>query len=155
MIRACRRLPACAAVGCGHIADTVNTLEAVLKNSPYLCGDHFTTADLLAGSYIGWEMMQKNLEERPVFKEYVQRLDARPAARRAAYERALRAIDPSEFRPFSPAGWTQAGFDALDNCIEWPDDPTAGSPLAPGTPLPAPKPVFPRYVEPEDKGQGA
>jgi methionyl-tRNA synthetase len=26
--------------------------------------------------------------------------------------------------------------------------------LAPGTPLPAPKPVFPRYVEPEEKGQG-
>lgn len=59
-----------------------------------------------------------------------------PAARRAAYERALRAIDPSEFRPFSPTGWTQAGFDALDNCIEWPDDPTAGPPLAPGTQFP-------------------
>jgi pimeloyl-ACP methyl ester carboxylesterase len=59
-----------------------------------------------------------------------------PAARRAAYERALRAIDPSEFRPFSPTGWTQAGFDAVDNCVEWPNDPTAGSPLAPGTPFP-------------------
>jgi pimeloyl-ACP methyl ester carboxylesterase len=59
-----------------------------------------------------------------------------PAARRAAYERALRAIDPSEFRPFSPDGWTDAGFDAVDNCIEWPNDPTAGPPLAPGTPLP-------------------
>jgi pimeloyl-ACP methyl ester carboxylesterase len=59
-----------------------------------------------------------------------------PAARRAAYERALAAIDPSEFRPFSPDGWTDAGFDAVDNCIEWPDDPTAGSPLAPGTPFP-------------------
>jgi pimeloyl-ACP methyl ester carboxylesterase len=59
-----------------------------------------------------------------------------PAARRVAYERALAALDASEFSPFSPAGWTQAGFDALDNCIEWPNDPTAGSPLAPGTPLP-------------------
>lgn len=59
-----------------------------------------------------------------------------PPARRDAYERALRAIDPSEFWPFSPDGWTDAGFDAVDNCIEWPDDPTAGPPVAPGTPLP-------------------
>ncbi|MDQ2075752.1 glutathione S-transferase family protein [Marinimicrobium sp. ABcell2] len=71
------------AVGCGYHADTVNTLESALKQSPYLCGDTFTTADLLAGSYIGWEMMQKNLEERPVFKDYVQRVESRPAARRA------------------------------------------------------------------------
>jgi glutathione S-transferase len=72
-----------AAVGCGYIADTINTLEGALKNSPYLCGGSFTAADLLASSYLGWEMMQNNLEERPVFVEYVQRLEARPAARRA------------------------------------------------------------------------
>ena len=59
-----------------------------------------------------------------------------PAARRAAYEQALEAIDPNEFLPFSPDGWTDAGFDAVDNCIEWPNDPTASSPLAPGTPFP-------------------
>jgi hypothetical protein len=59
-----------------------------------------------------------------------------PAARRAAYERALAAIDPSEFLPFSPNGWTDAGFDAVDNCIEWPGDPAAGPPLAPGTVFP-------------------
>ncbi|HEY4278196.1 MAG TPA: alpha/beta fold hydrolase [Conexibacter sp.] len=57
-------------------------------------------------------------------------------ARRAMYERALRALDPKAFVPFSPAGWTQAGFEAVDTCIEWPDDPTAGSPLAPGSTLP-------------------
>lgn len=70
-------------VGCGNLADPANTLELALLNSPYLCGNTFTTADLLAGSYIGWEMMQKNLDERPVFREYVDRVNARPAAKRA------------------------------------------------------------------------
>ncbi len=72
-----------AIVGCGNLDDSANTLEAALQQSPFLCGNAFTTADLLAGSYIGWEMMQKNLEERPVFREYVDRLEERPAAKRA------------------------------------------------------------------------
>lgn len=70
-------------VGCGNLADSANTLEAALQQSPFLCGNAFTAADLLAGSYIGWEMLQKNLEERPVFREYVDRLEERPAAKRA------------------------------------------------------------------------
>ncbi len=71
------------AVGCGMPADALNTLALALEQSPYLCGDSFTTADLLAGSYIGWGMMQKNLEERQVFTDYVTREHARPAAKRA------------------------------------------------------------------------
>jgi pimeloyl-ACP methyl ester carboxylesterase len=59
-----------------------------------------------------------------------------PAARRAAVEQALAALDPREFWPFSPAGWLVAGFEAPDTCIEWPNDPTATSPLPPGAPLP-------------------
>lgn len=72
-----------AAAGCGQIEDTVNTIELALKNGPYICGDTFTTVDLLAASYIGWEMQQKILEPRPVFEEYVGRLQNRPAAARA------------------------------------------------------------------------
>jgi pimeloyl-ACP methyl ester carboxylesterase len=59
-----------------------------------------------------------------------------PAARRAAYLKARRALDPRAFAPFSPAGWTAAGFEAVDTCIAWPDDPTAAPPVAPGTPMP-------------------
>jgi pimeloyl-ACP methyl ester carboxylesterase len=61
-----------------------------------------------------------------------------PAARRAAYLRARAAIEPRAFWPFSPAGWTQqtGGMEGRDTCIAWPHDPTAGPPLAPGTPLP-------------------
>jgi pimeloyl-ACP methyl ester carboxylesterase len=58
------------------------------------------------------------------------------AARRAAYDRALSGLDPRPFRPFSPRGWSQAGFEATDTCLHWPADPTATAPLAPGAPLP-------------------
>ena len=53
-----------------------------------------------------------------------------PAVRRAAYLKARRALDPRAFAPFSPAGWTAAGFEAVDSCIAWPDDPTAAPPVA-------------------------
>jgi pimeloyl-ACP methyl ester carboxylesterase len=59
-----------------------------------------------------------------------------PAARRAAYERARSAVGRRAFFPFSPAGWTAAGFEAADTCIAWPNDPTAAPPLAPGTQMP-------------------
>jgi pimeloyl-ACP methyl ester carboxylesterase len=59
-----------------------------------------------------------------------------PAARRAAYERALAALGARAFAPFSPDGWLRAGFESPDWCLEWPDDPTAGLPVDPAAPLP-------------------
>lgn len=58
-----------------------------------------------------------------------------PAARLAAYEQALAAVDPRVFWPFSPAGWAEGGS-AGGTCLEWPDDPTAASPMPAGPPLP-------------------
>jgi pimeloyl-ACP methyl ester carboxylesterase len=55
--------------------------------------------------------------------------------RYAAYEDALSALDPAAFWPFSPLGWTLTG-QAGATCLEWPNDPSAASPLPPGTPLP-------------------
>lgn len=71
------------AVGCGQRTDAMDALESALKKGAYICGDHFTAADLLAASYLGWGMMQKTLEERPVFMEYVARMNAREASVRA------------------------------------------------------------------------
>lgn len=71
------------AVGCGHIQDTLNTIEQTLAKQPYLCGDQFTTADLLMASYIGWHTMMKVLEPNPVFAQYLERCGNRAAARRA------------------------------------------------------------------------
>jgi pimeloyl-ACP methyl ester carboxylesterase len=60
---------------------------------------------------------------------------ASTAQRRAQYRRALAALDPVPFRPFSPAAWQRTHIDAAPTCLDWPIDPTAGSPLA-GRPLP-------------------
>jgi pimeloyl-ACP methyl ester carboxylesterase len=57
-------------------------------------------------------------------------------ARRAAYETALAALDAGALTPFSPTAWVHGGFESPDWCLNWPADPTAGSPLAPGTTLP-------------------
>ena len=58
-------------------------MELAIQRGPYICGDQFTAADVLAASYLGWEMQQKVIEERPTFREYVDRLQQRPAAMRA------------------------------------------------------------------------
>lgn len=71
------------AIGCGRIQDTLNTIEQTLAKQPYLCGDQFTTADLIMASYLGWQTMMKVLEPNPVFSEYVERCEKREAARRA------------------------------------------------------------------------
>lgn len=71
------------AVGCGRVEDSVNTLEKVLGQSPYICGDHFTAADVLVSSYLWWETMQKNIPQNEVFKDYIKRMESRPAAQRA------------------------------------------------------------------------
>jgi len=43
-----------------------------------------------------------------------------PAVRRSAFQHARSAIAADAFRPFSPAAWTSAGFEASDTCIAWP-----------------------------------
>jgi pimeloyl-ACP methyl ester carboxylesterase len=62
-------------------------------------------------------------------------LSAPPAVRRAQYRRALAALDRAQFRPFSPRAWLGTGIDAGPKCLDWPADPTAGSPLQ-GRPMP-------------------
>jgi pimeloyl-ACP methyl ester carboxylesterase len=56
-------------------------------------------------------------------------LAAAPAQRRAQYRRALAAIPTADFAPFRPAAWFQAGVWGAPTCLNWPVDPTAGSPL--------------------------
>ncbi|MCL5049613.1 MAG: glutathione S-transferase family protein [Firmicutes bacterium] len=71
------------AVGCGTYQSTVDALETALTKGPYLCGEQFTAADIYVGSQIIWGMMFKTLDERPAFKAYADRLQAREAAIRA------------------------------------------------------------------------
>ncbi len=64
--------------------DTV--LDIVAKataKGPYLMGEQFTAADVVIGSDLRYGMMFKLIPERDEFIDYVARLAARPAARRA------------------------------------------------------------------------
>ena len=40
-----------------------------------------------------------------------------------------RRLDAGTFRPFSADAWLHTGIDAGPKCLDWPADPTAGSPL--------------------------
>ncbi|MFC7499832.1 glutathione S-transferase family protein [Enterovirga sp. GCM10030262] len=70
-------------LGYGSFEDTMSALELAISRGPYICGDQFTAADVYVGSQIGWGLMFGTIDERPGFKDYVGRLDVRPAARRA------------------------------------------------------------------------
>jgi glutathione S-transferase len=71
-----------AALGYGTYNDTLNALEKALAPGPYILGDQFSAADVYVGSQIGFGLMTKSLEPRPVFQEYVARLSERPAYKR-------------------------------------------------------------------------
>jgi glutathione S-transferase len=70
-------------LGYGSFDDTIDALESALAPGPYICGEQFTAADVYVGSQIGWGLMFQSMPDRPAFKEYVSRLQARPAAQRA------------------------------------------------------------------------
>jgi glutathione S-transferase len=70
------------ALSYGSYEDTVATLEKALTPGPYILGDKFSAADVYVGSQIGFGMMVKALEGRPVFQGYLGRLQQRPAYRR-------------------------------------------------------------------------
>lgn len=79
-----------ASIGCGEVQDTLNVIEQTLTQQPYLCGEQFTTADLVMASYIGFHTMLNIIEPNPVFSQYVERCEDREAAKRAgALDNAL------------------------------------------------------------------
>ena len=72
------------ALGYGTYNDTLNTLERAVSPGPYILGDRFSAADVYVGSQIGFGMMTKALEPRPIFESYYARLMERPAYKRSA-----------------------------------------------------------------------
>jgi glutathione S-transferase len=69
-------------LGYGSYADTLNALEKALTPGPWLVGDRFTAADVYIGSQIGYGLMTKSLEPRPLFQDYLSRVSERPAYKR-------------------------------------------------------------------------
>lgn len=71
-------------VGYGCYENVFDVLDVLLSERPYFCGESFTAADVYAGSQIAFGLMFKSIEERPSFRRYVDRIQARPAYARAA-----------------------------------------------------------------------
>jgi glutathione S-transferase len=70
--------------GYGSFEEAVDALEGAAKGaSPYLCGEQFTAADVYVGASIGWGTQFGIIEKRPAFAEYLERITARPAYKRA------------------------------------------------------------------------
>lgn len=70
--------------GYGTFARVMDALEGWLADGrPFWLGDAFTAADVYMGSSIGWGLAFKTMEERAGFRDYWDRIAARPAAIRA------------------------------------------------------------------------
>lgn len=70
-------------VGFGTFEDTLNTVQQGLLGGPWLCGNHFTAADLYLATQLGWAMSEGVVPERPGFADFVATAFQRPAALRA------------------------------------------------------------------------
>jgi len=70
-------------LGYGTYEATLATLEKALEPGPWILGERFSAADVYVGSAIGWGLLTKALEPRPVFLTYSERCQQRPARQRA------------------------------------------------------------------------
>lgn len=70
-------------IGYGDLDLVIDTLEKAVRHKAYIAGDRFSAADVYVGSHLRWGMAFGTIKPRPAFAEYVQRLSARPASKRA------------------------------------------------------------------------
>lgn len=66
----------------GSLTRVLDTLETALSGS-FIAGERFSAADVYVGAHIGWGMQFGGIPPRPAFTAYWDRLQERPAARRA------------------------------------------------------------------------
>jgi glutathione S-transferase len=77
--------------GWGNYASMIAATESALAEGPFLLGEGFSMADVVFGGLLRFLMMFKQIEPRPIFTAYVDRLNARPAYQRAdARNQAMR-----------------------------------------------------------------
>jgi glutathione S-transferase len=69
--------------GWGTYDEMIQTMESALAGGGFILGDRFSMADCIFGGTVRFMLRFKVLEARPSFTAYVQRLDARPASKRA------------------------------------------------------------------------
>ncbi len=68
----------------GCFDTTLETVRRQLAAGPYLLGDRYTAADALWGYALSWIVAFKLVPELPELAAYLERINARPAAVRAA-----------------------------------------------------------------------
>jgi glutathione S-transferase len=61
----------------------LSTLVGQLSKGPYMLGEKFSAADVLWGTALNWTTRFKLVPELPVLRAYIDRIDARPAVKRA------------------------------------------------------------------------
>ena len=84
MDRAFKRAPAPQAqCGYGDYDSVMQLVAAQLQTGPWLLGERFTAADVLWGGALNFGLKCKLLPELPGFRAYVERVQSRPAIRRA------------------------------------------------------------------------
>ncbi len=77
-----------ASIGYGNADQVIETAKTALANGPYILGDVFSAADVVFGSTLNFAMMFGTFEKQEPFVSYVDRLMARPAAKRASEKNA-------------------------------------------------------------------
>ncbi len=70
--------------GYGDFDDMYATLVKAVSDTPYICGDLFTAADVYVGSHIGWGLQFGSLPPHDALASYFARLAERPASKRAS-----------------------------------------------------------------------
>lgn len=75
--------PPAAAIGYRDIDTLLDVVVQGLGRGPYLMGEQFTAADVVTGSGLRWGMLFGMIPERKKLKDYVARLTAREAFKRA------------------------------------------------------------------------
>jgi glutathione S-transferase len=72
-------------VGYGSFPRVLDTLEAAVRDRPFLAGGRFSAADVYVGAQIGFGLMFGTIEKRPAFVRYFENLSLRPAYLRAEH----------------------------------------------------------------------
>lgn len=72
------------AAGWGNFTSMSATAESAIAGKVFVLGDDFSMADVVLGGTLRYMMDFKQMDPNPVFKDYVERLNARPAYQRAS-----------------------------------------------------------------------
>ncbi len=69
--------------GWGTYASMLGAMESAIRGKQFVLGNSFSMADVIFGGTLRYMLQFKLIEHKPTFDEYVERISARPASKRA------------------------------------------------------------------------